>query len=69
MAEALRVIRGAPTDEELAALVGVLLGRTAAPVSATAPPVSRWAGSARPHLGGRLRRPGPDSWRASGLPG
>jgi hypothetical protein len=50
----IRIEKGTPTPEELAALVGVLLSRrTAAPVTA---PRSRWAESARPG-----RRPG---WRA-----
>jgi hypothetical protein len=61
---ALRVVRGTPTAEELAALVGVLLGRptTAAPAPAAAP--SRWRASALP---GVPLRAGPGAWRASGL--
>jgi hypothetical protein len=42
----LRVLRGDPTGEELAALVGALLLRPAAPAPPL--PVSRWARSARP---------------------
>ena len=62
----LRVVRGNPTPEELAALVAVVASRSAAPEPEPAPP-SRWASRAR-----QLRRPlphGPGAWRASGLPG
>jgi hypothetical protein len=70
--EHLRVERGVPTDEELAAIVGVLLtasGRLAgAPPAA---PASRWAASARPggaFADGRPVRPGADGWRSFSLP-
>jgi len=60
-----RVVRGTPTDVELAALSVVLAARTR-PVEEPAPPrqgPSAWAASAR---GGRtLGRPGPDAWRLS----
>jgi Acyl-CoA carboxylase epsilon subunit len=65
-----RIERGVPTDEELAAIVGVLLARSASPVL-TAEAVSRWAASARPGTtrpDGRPSRPGRDGWRSSGLP-
>ncbi|MFG3638677.1 acyl-CoA carboxylase subunit epsilon [Micromonospora sp. NPDC047762] len=55
-----RVVRGVPTAEELAALVGAIIVRTrpaAAPVPATA---SAWALSGRPG--------GSRGWRATGLP-
>jgi hypothetical protein len=59
----IRIVRGVPTDEELAALIGVLrilpAGAPAAPAS-----VSRWARSARPGLPER----GPTAWRAAALP-
>ncbi|MFL5516227.1 MAG: acyl-CoA carboxylase subunit epsilon [Gemmatimonadales bacterium] len=56
-----RIVRGTPTAEELAALVGILLvGSGDGP--ATGPVPSRWARSARP--GAR-----PTSWRAAALPG
>ena len=58
-----RVVRGTPTAEEIAALVGVLLTRSAPPPPA--PSTSRWARSARPSTG---LRPGPGGWRASALP-
>lgn len=63
----LRVVRGNPTPEELAALLAVVASRgAAAPAPEPAPP-SRWASRAA-----GLRRPlspGPGAWRASGLPG
>ncbi|MGI5525469.1 acyl-CoA carboxylase subunit epsilon [Micromonospora sp. CA-259024] len=55
-----RVVRGVPTAEELAALVGAIVVRSrpaAAPEPATA---SAWARSGRPA--------GPRGWRAAGLP-
>jgi hypothetical protein len=58
----LRVVRGQPTDEELAALVAVLTSRA----STSAQPArlrSAWADPAR-----QMRRPlahGPDAWRLS----
>jgi hypothetical protein len=61
--EGIRVVRGDPTDDELAALVGALL-ILPAQTGVTVEPVSRWARSARPQA---FRR-GPDGWRASGLP-
>ena len=65
----LRVVRGEPTAEELAALVAVLAARGAGGAGgAGAPPRPRsaWADPAA-----RLReplRPGPSGWRRSALP-
>jgi hypothetical protein len=65
---ALRVIRGEPTADELAAVI-VVLGARAAPAGGEAPPRpprSEWAAKARqmrPQL-----TPGPGAWRASALP-
>lgn len=62
----LRVVRGEPTSEELAALVTVLLARRATGGEPPRPPRSRWADPAA-----RMRRPlthGPDAWRASAHP-
>jgi len=63
----LRVLRGEPTAEELAALVTVLAARAAStPATGHAAPRSAWADPAR-----ALRRPvtvGPDGWRASARP-
>jgi hypothetical protein len=65
---AFRVVRGVPTDEELAALVGVLLWArvpAVAPASGSAA-AAAWALSARPAPAGL--RAGVGAWRASGLP-
>lgn len=61
----LRVIKGSPTDEEIAALVAVVtsLGRTA-----SRPEVkpSEWAA---PHRALRVAYShGPEGWRSAGLP-
>jgi hypothetical protein len=65
---AFRVVRGEPSDEEIAALTVVLAAVTAAPPPGpTAPPVrSRWSDPAA-----RFRTPldpGPDAWRTSMWP-
>jgi len=61
-----RVVRGTPTAEELAALVGVIVVRSR-PVGAPAPVVpSAWARSGRPAV--PALTPGAGAWRASGLP-
>ncbi|MFI5926836.1 acyl-CoA carboxylase subunit epsilon [Micromonospora sp. NPDC051543] len=55
-----RVVRGAPTAEELAALIGAVIVRSR-PATPPAPAAtSAWARSGRPAR--------PDTWRASGLP-
>jgi hypothetical protein len=59
----LRVVRGEPTAEELAAVVTVLLARGADEEPAPAPR-SLWS---IPTLRGHLPH-GPGAWRASGLP-
>jgi hypothetical protein len=69
---ALRVVRGEPTAEELAALVAVLAARsTAAPQAAgsgPARPVSGWTDRARYVRDGRLGFGSRTGWRASALP-
>ena len=62
----LRVVRGEPSAEELAALVAVLTARAAAP-AAPPPPRSVWADPTS-RLRGTVRT-GPDAWRRSSLPG
>jgi Acyl-CoA carboxylase epsilon subunit len=62
---ALRVVRGTPTAEELAALVGVLFSRRSEPAPVEPPTPSRWRASALP---GVPLRAGRGAWRASGLP-
>jgi hypothetical protein len=59
----LRIVRGEPTAEELAALVAVVTAR------ATAAPPQTAAGSAwtdRSRLVRQSPAPGPGAWRASG---
>ncbi len=64
-APALRVVRGDPTPEELAALVAVLgaMGGDEAPAPR---PASVWAAPARRHR--EPHRHGAGGWRASSLP-
>ena len=62
----LRVVRGNPTDEELAALVAVVAASSAGASAPTKRPVPAWSAGAR-----RMRpalRAGRGGWRASGLP-
>jgi Acyl-CoA carboxylase epsilon subunit len=64
-----RVVRGAPTPDELAAIVGVLWSRRQAAAAAAgattpAPPPSRWRASAAPRPG-RLPRPGRGAWSST----
>jgi hypothetical protein len=73
---ALRVVRGEPTAEELAALVAVLAARSAAAVAAAdgagaqqpAGPVSGWTDRARYVRAGRPGFGAWTGWRASALP-
>jgi hypothetical protein len=65
------VVRGTPTPEDVAALVGALLSRVR-PADAESPPrSSAWVTSARPGAvaaAGRPARPARDAWRRSALP-
>ena len=58
----LRVVRGKPTDEELAALVAVVTARSTARPEAT--PGGVWTDRAL--LVRRFPAPGPGAWRTSG---
>jgi hypothetical protein len=63
----LRVVRGNPSPEELAALIAVVSARGSATAEPEPAVPSRWASRAA-----GLRRPlspGRGAWRASGLPG
>ncbi|NLU79321.1 acyl-CoA carboxylase subunit epsilon [Micromonospora sp. HNM0581] len=61
-----RVVRGVPSAEELAALVGVVAVRSR-PAARPAPdPPSVWARSGRPT--GAAPTPGAGAWRVSCLP-
>jgi hypothetical protein len=66
---AIRIERGEPTDDELAALIAALGLALSTPGNhESAPrPTRRWADSARPRPD-RLPRPGPNAWRRSTLP-
>jgi|GEM_PF-1003918 hypothetical protein len=74
MAEAeplLRVVRGAPTAEEVAALVGAILLRPRPDTAAGLADASTWARLSRPgtvSASGLPARVGGDAWRISGLP-
>jgi hypothetical protein len=59
----LRVVKGNPTPEELAALVAVVAARSAAGVPAKPRPRSEWGHPIRAVRG--VHRPGPDAWRRS----
>jgi sarcosine oxidase gamma subunit len=63
----LRVVKGDPTEEELAALVTVIAARNAAAANAAARtanrPRSEWGHPAR--LARKPHRFGPDQWRRS----
>ncbi len=63
-----RVVRGTPSDVEVAALAVVLAALAAStPPADPSRPLSRWV-----DRGAHLRRPlrvGPDAWRTSAWPG
>jgi acyl-CoA carboxylase epsilon subunit len=61
----LRIIKGEPTPEELAALVAVLMARQSVERPSARPP-SGWAAPA--HRMRRVLSHGPGAWRASALP-
>ena len=68
MTEPLRVIKGNPTEEELAALLMVLRGRASTTEAPPDPPIDNgWAAYWR-SVGAPIR-PGPGVWRASGREG
>lgn len=62
----LRVVKGDPTDEELAALVAVVAARASAAAAPSAVRRSAWADPGR-RLHGSLAV-GPDGWRRSAYP-
>ena len=66
-ASVLRVVRGRPTAEELAALVTVLAARSGGTAPADTRPVSRWADPRRLMRG--HTPPARGGWRSSALPG
>jgi hypothetical protein len=65
----LRVVRGNPTPEEMAALVAVLAAAVTSGGDAGRPPAA--PGTAWRSRAGSVRQPlphGPNAWRASALP-
>jgi hypothetical protein len=66
----LRVVRGEPTTEELAALVAVVAMRAAAAEAEASPPPAPSPWSARAAGLRQAPHPGPGAWRATGgIPG
>ena len=64
--DVITVLRGNPTDDEIAALVGVLVGGVGARTEPDAPmAVSAWWASGLPSSAATR---GPGAWRVSGLP-
>ncbi|MEO3922831.1 acyl-CoA carboxylase subunit epsilon [Micromonosporaceae bacterium B7E4] len=67
----LRVVRGTPSPEELAALVGAIFLRPRPATSGRPTAVSTWARAGRPGTvspSGMPAHTGRDAWRVSGLP-
>ncbi|MFY1675227.1 acyl-CoA carboxylase subunit epsilon [Plantactinospora sp. WMMB334] len=67
----LRVVRGTPTAEDLAALVGAILLRGRPATSVQPATASTWALHSRPGMTSPSGIPahiGRDAWRISGLP-
>ncbi|WSN15041.1 acyl-CoA carboxylase subunit epsilon [Micromonospora sp. NBC_01699] len=68
---AFRVVRGTPTAEEIAALVGAILLRPRPAAPARRSGGSPWVRASRPgtvSASGLPTRPAIDAWRLSGLP-
>ncbi len=62
----LRIVRGDPTPEELAAVVAVMTAAAAGGAAGTKAPPGQWRSRGR-NIRPSLAR-GPDAWRASGFP-
>jgi hypothetical protein len=60
----LRIVKGSPTDEELAALTVVVAALSQRRARRRPTPVGAWASFADGHR--RPLQPGPGGWRASG---
>ncbi|MEE4543587.1 acyl-CoA carboxylase subunit epsilon [Streptomyces sp. V4-01] len=65
----IKVERGRPTAEELAAVVALVQARVAAaqPAADGPPRLDAWASPAR-NVPGSAHTPGPDAWRMSAWP-
>ena len=66
----IKVVRGNPTPEELAAALAVIRARTAAAESVPAAPeqLTAWADKKRNSPRHALAQPGPTTWRSSYWP-
>lgn len=65
----LRVISGDPTDEEIAALLAVVMARPGGDGESESVPTSTWADPGSRHRGVRpVFTPGRDAWRTSHWP-
>ncbi|MFD1830548.1 MULTISPECIES: acyl-CoA carboxylase subunit epsilon [Streptomyces] len=68
----IKVVRGNPTPEELAAALAVVRTRAAALAAGSAEPAaergSEWSDPARTVPGRRLPHPGPRAWRTAYWP-
>ncbi|PJE96697.1 hypothetical protein CUT44_16815 [Streptomyces carminius] len=67
----IKVVRGNPTPEELAAALAVVRTRAAALAAGrpAAPRAAQWSDPARTVPGRRLPHPGPQAWRTTYWPG
>ncbi|CAM5427043.1 acyl-CoA carboxylase epsilon subunit [Streptomyces abikoensis] len=68
----IKVVRGNPTPEELAAALAVVRARAAAGDAAAAPaagePRPEWSAPARRLAAARMTKPGPRAWRTTYWP-
>ncbi|MEU4208644.1 acyl-CoA carboxylase subunit epsilon [Streptomyces sp. NPDC026206] len=66
----IKVVRGNPTPEELAAALAVVQARAAAAAAAAPPAALRpeWSSPARLASARRIPRPGPGAWRTTYWP-
>lgn len=66
----IKVVRGNPTPEELAAALAVVQARAAAGAAAAPPEPTRpeWSSPARLAAARRVPQPGPRAWRTSYWP-
>jgi hypothetical protein len=69
VAEEIKVVRGNPTAEELAAALAVVQARAASSAAGSRNgPGSEWADPARRVLNRRTPQPGPKAWRTTYWP-
>ncbi|AKH84460.1 hypothetical protein AA958_22220 [Streptomyces sp. CNQ-509] len=69
MSDEIKVVRGNPTAEELAAALAVVQARAASSVpGGRGGPAGEWADPARRVLARRTPQPGPKAWRTTYWP-